>query len=122
MISKRPRLFIAVFFISVLFVGKSHAQDPQVPQDPRFHFPSQSPAERQPQDSINREVEKAQLKKANEARQAELKQETDKLLVLATQLKEYVDKTNASILSIDVIKKADEIERLAHSVKVKMKE
>jgi hypothetical protein len=36
-------------------------------------------------------------------------------------LKEYVDKSNENILSMDVIKKADEIEKFAHSVKEKMK-
>lgn len=60
-------------------------------------------------------------KKANEQRQAELKRDTDKLLKLSTELKEYVDKSNENILSLDVIKKADEIEKLAHNVKVKMR-
>ena len=36
-------------------------------------------------------------------------------------MKEYVDKTNENMLSMDVIKKAEEIEKLAHSVKDKMK-
>jgi hypothetical protein len=54
-------------------------------------------------------------------RQKRLVADTDKLLALATDLKEQVDKTNKNILSIDVIKKADEIEKLAHSVKERMK-
>ena len=54
-------------------------------------------------------------------RQADLKRDTEKLLKLSTELKEYVDKTNESVMSLDVIKKADEIEKLAHSVKVKMR-
>jgi hypothetical protein len=32
-----------------------------------------------------------------------------------------VDKTNKDMLSLNVIRKADEIEKLAHSVKEKMK-
>ena len=60
-------------------------------------------------------------KKANQARQADLKRDTEKLLKLATELKESVDKTNESTLSVDVVKKAEEIEKLAHSVKDKMK-
>jgi hypothetical protein len=60
-------------------------------------------------------------KKANQARQAMLKSDTDKLLKLAVELKDYVDKSNENVLSVDVLKKADEIERLAHSVKDKMK-
>ena len=54
-------------------------------------------------------------------RQADLKRDTEKLLKLATELKESVDKTNESTLSVDVVKKAEEIEKLAHSVKDKMK-
>ncbi len=60
-------------------------------------------------------------KKANEQRQAELKRDTEKLLKLSTELKEYVEKSNENVLSLDVIKKAEEIEKLAHSVKTKMK-
>ena len=60
-------------------------------------------------------------KKRNVARQQDIKKDTDKLLELATELKQYVDKTNQDILSMDVIKKADEIEKLARSVREKMK-
>lgn len=57
----------------------------------------------------------------NSERQKRLVADTDKLLALATQLKQEVDKTNRDVLSVDVIKKADEIEKLAHSVKERMK-
>jgi hypothetical protein len=60
-------------------------------------------------------------KKANLARQALLKTDTDKLLKLAEELKDYVDKSNENVLSLEVLKKAEEIEKLAHSVKDKMK-
>lgn len=60
-------------------------------------------------------------KKANQERQAALRKDSAKLLKLATELNEYVDKTNENMLSMDVIKKAEEIEKLAHSVRDKMK-
>ncbi len=60
-------------------------------------------------------------KKANLQRQASLKADTDKLLKLAEELKDSVDKSNENVLSVDVLKKAEEIEKLAHSVKDKMK-
>ena len=66
-------------------------------------------------------MEREMVKKANRARQADLKRDTEKLLKLASELKECVDKTSESTLSLDVIKKAEEIEKLAHSVKEKMK-
>ena len=40
---------------------------------------------------------------------------------LATALKQYVDKSNENTLSVDVIKKAEEIEKLAHTIREKMK-
>ncbi|MGA2371110.1 MAG: hypothetical protein ACLPPV_17130 [Candidatus Korobacteraceae bacterium] len=60
-------------------------------------------------------------KKINLQRQDELKKDTEKLLELATELKQSVDKTDANTLSLEVIKKADQIEKLAKSVKEKMK-
>lgn len=61
-------------------------------------------------------------KKANKERQAELKKDTEKLLKLSTELKEYVDKSNQDVLSLEVVKKAEEIERLAHNVKTRMRD
>ena len=60
-------------------------------------------------------------KKANLERQAALKSDTEKLLKLAEELKTSVDKSSASVLSLEVLKKAEEIEKLARSVKDKMK-
>jgi hypothetical protein len=66
-------------------------------------------------------IEEQQAKARSNERQKKLVADTDKLLSLATELKTDVDKTNQNILSMDVIKKADEIEKLAHSVKERMK-
>ena len=60
-------------------------------------------------------------KRAAKERVAALKSDTDKLLKLSVELKQYVDKSDENVLSVEVIKKADEIEKLAHSVKYKMK-
>jgi hypothetical protein len=60
-------------------------------------------------------------KKAAKERVAALKHDTDKLLRLSVELKDSVDKSDENVLSLDVIKKAEEIEKLAHSVKEKMK-
>ena len=60
-------------------------------------------------------------KKATKERVAALRHDTDKLLRLSVELKESVDKSDENVLSLDVIKKAEEIEKLAHSVREKMK-
>ena len=62
-----------------------------------------------------------QAERRNEDRQAQLVQDTDRLFDLAKELKDQVGKTNKDVLSVDVVKKADEIEKLAKSVHDKMK-
>lgn len=51
----------------------------------------------------------------------QIAEDSAKLLKLATDLKAEVDKTNKDTLSLRVIRTADEIEHLAHSVRQKMK-
>lgn len=73
-------------------------------------------------DVTQREMMAKMALKRNAARQQQLVKDTNQLLALATELKTDVDKTNKDVLSIDVIKKAEEIEKLAKSVKDRMKE
>jgi hypothetical protein len=72
-------------------------------------------------DEARDRVMKDMEKKAAKERVAALKSDTDKLLKLSVELKTYVDKSDENVLSLDVIKKAEEIEKLARSVKDKMK-
>ena len=73
------------------------------------------------EDENRAKIEKDMAKKANRERQAQLQRDTDNLVKLANELKQYVDKSNENTLSLDVVKKAEEIEKLARSVKDKMK-
>jgi predicted nucleic acid-binding Zn-ribbon protein len=75
-----------------------------------------------PKDPERARLEREMAKKANHARQEQIQKDTARLLKLATELKEYVDKSNENTLSLDVVKKAEEIEKLAHTVKEKMKD
>lgn len=65
------------------------------------------------------EIQQARMR--NVERQKQLVADTQKLLDLANQLKADVDKSTKDTMSLDVIRKADEIEKLAHNVKEKMK-
>jgi hypothetical protein len=58
---------------------------------------------------------------ANAERRKQIADDSARLLKMATDLKAEVDKTTKDTLSLAVIRKADEIERLAHIVKEKMK-
>lgn len=117
----RLRTFVAPFalVIMLLLVTPSFGQAPgQLPQP--LPNPGQLPPSAS-EDTARERMEKEMAKKANEERQAQLKRDTDRLLKLATELKNSVDKTDQNTLSVDVVKKAEEIEKLAHSVKEKMK-
>ena len=115
------RLLVSVFLLFLVIVvpafssGQAPGQPPQ-----RLPNPSQLPAPAS-DDTGHERIEKEMAKKANEERQAQLKRDTDRLLKLATELKNSVDKTDQNTLSVDVVKKAEEIEKLAHNVKEKMK-
>ena len=73
------------------------------------------------EDEARARIAKDMEKKAMKERAAALKTDTDKLLKLSVELKAYVDKSDENVLSLDVMKKAAEIEKLAHSVREKMK-
>jgi hypothetical protein len=110
------RKFLILFlFCCLLGVNSPLAQvQSRQPQDPQFG------SERE-KDPTEEKMEHQREKALNKQRQVALQKDTDHLLELATQLKEYVDKSNEHTLSLDVVKKADEIEKLAKSVKDKMK-
>jgi hypothetical protein len=59
------------------------------------------------------------LDAANAERKKLVADESARLLKLATDLKAEVDKTTKYTLSLDVIRKADEIERMARDVRKK---
>jgi hypothetical protein len=96
--------------------SQSAHQMPGLPQTPG-HNPATDP---DPDPTGPGRAER-QAKMQNVDRQKRLVADTEKLLTLATDLKEQVDKSTKDTLSVDVIKKADEIEKLAHSVKERMK-
>jgi hypothetical protein len=102
--------------------GQMFPQQPtsrQGAQVPGFPTPGRNGnPERDPLDPHRAEQ---QEKLRNNDRQKRLVADTDKLLSLATDLKAQVDKSTKDTLSVDVIKKAEEIEKLAHSVKERMK-
>ncbi|HYX52159.1 MAG TPA: hypothetical protein VE783_01825 [Candidatus Limnocylindrales bacterium] len=81
-------------------------------------------AQREPRtpSQMEKDQETQRLKEANSRRQEDLRADTDRLLQLATELKAAVDKSNENLLSLDVVRKADEVEKLAKRVRDKMKD
>jgi hypothetical protein len=79
------------------------------------------PDNNQVNDINDQQTKKRNFEVANAERKKQISEDSAKLLKLATDLKAEVDKTTKDTLSLNVVRKADEIERLAHSVKEKMK-
>ena len=71
---------------------------------------------------LEQEMEDRRFHEANKKRQDEIREETQKLFQLASDLKAAVEKTDENMMSLEVIKKAEEVEKLARKVKDKMKE
>lgn len=69
------------------------------------------------------DVQKQQAIAANEQRRLEIRRDTEKMAELTQELKDYLEKSaQGSVVSVDAIKKAEQIEKLAKSVKSKMKQ
>ena len=74
------------------------------------------------QDPSQKEMQDRMAREANKKRQQDIRNDTDKLFQLATELKAAVDKSNENLLSLEVVRKAEDVEKLAKKVKEKMKE
>lgn len=66
-------------------------------------------------------LEKKLAKQRTKDRYQSLRRDSEKLLELATELKQHVDRAGENTLSMDVIKKCDDIEKLSKSIRGKMK-
>lgn len=115
---------IASAFLLLVFCFPALAQMPggmpQPQQPPAQPNISGGPAMTNGDDPAARMNEEL-VKRAEKERVEQLKLDTDKLLKLSVELKSYVDKTDTNVLSLDVMKKAEEIEKLAKSVHDKMR-
>ncbi len=69
----------------------------------------------------DQQAKKQNFDAANLERKRQINDDSARLLKLAGDLKVEVDKTSKDTLSLGVIRKADEIEKLARDVKEKMK-
>lgn len=68
------------------------------------------------------EVQRQQAIAANLQRQQEVKRDSEKMLQLTQELNQYLQSKSQGTMSVDALKKAEQIEKLAHSVKSKMKQ
>ena len=118
--SRLSSLFLLLMFalpVSPQIINRDICDPQRIGESPEHYQQRRIMGDCDVQDKMKRTAEK----KWNKERQAKLKADTDKLLELATQLKQQVDKSNENVLSLEVIRKAEEIEKLAHDVRDRMK-
>jgi hypothetical protein len=110
-------LKLAVIGMVLVIVGSAKVGGGQMLPAPSLPWSHQMPGMSQPE--IMQKMEQQRLLVSE--RQKRLIEDTDKLLMLSTALKEQVNESNKNVLSLDMIKKAEQIEKLAHSVKERIK-
>jgi hypothetical protein len=99
----------------------------QIPQSPASSglpplAPGIGPAAANPNDPSAMRMKRARQVAADDDRHKRMVSDADKLLELATGLKAEVDKSTANETSVTAFNKADQIEKLAHDVKQRLKE
>jgi hypothetical protein len=113
----RNPVFSLTLWLTILIAGFAFGQQihlpPMVQQGPNT---SNVPVRSQ------EEADGERARKANEMLQMEIKRDTEKLVQLTGELKESIDKSTQGMLAADTVKKAEQIEKLARSVKSKLKQ
>ena len=105
--------WLTAIVVAFSMISWAQKQIPTTPIDPNYSAA--------PQSDVDAAFSRHIIQQQDADRDLALRKDTDKLLELASELKQNVDRTNPNLLSLDVIRKAQEIEKLAKSVREKMK-
>jgi peptidoglycan hydrolase CwlO-like protein len=113
---RTQQLFLWMVFVTVISLGlavqPAHAQLPKAPNPAAAQ--GSDPDAPQPPPNMDR--------KLLEENDKDMKKKVQQLYDLVSQLKEQVDKTDSSkVLNLELVKKAEEIEKLAHDIKNRTK-
>jgi len=100
------------------FSGLSLLAAVAAPQTPAKQDQAASAPEKTPEQSADKQQP---VPTKVEMQQKQLAEDTAKLLQLANELKADMDKTTKDTLSLTVVKKAEQVEKLAHKVREEMK-
>jgi hypothetical protein len=121
--SYRLKPLAAILLLAGSFVLADAQQQSPTTTRPVPVSPGQAPlsSDENDGDAMARRAMEQQALRRNTQRQQDIVNDTTKLLDLAQQLKAEVDKSSKNQMSVSVIKKAEEIEKLAKAVKEKMK-
>jgi hypothetical protein len=118
------RSFLTITVLAGAYAGLTG--DSTSAQTPVLRPPQNPPMPGQPGQPPTTETEGPSLpnpdKKILENNDKDMKKKVEELYQLAKELKEEVEKTDSSkVLSLNLVKKAEEIEKLAHDIKNRSK-
>jgi hypothetical protein len=114
---RKATLLVAVLCVLFAVAMPVSAQQVQLPLSV-----SQSQSMRNVPVTVGDQIQKQQAEAANQQRQVEIKRDSEKMFELTQELNDYLQKAGHGVVSVDAIKKAEQIEKLAKSVKSKMKQ
>ncbi|MDT8066535.1 MAG: hypothetical protein ROO76_00050 [Terriglobia bacterium] len=106
-------LILFLFYLPLSMFAQSPVS--QQPQPGQIGVPGQK------EEPIPKDIADRMAREQMRDRYDSLKRDSERLLELATELKQYVDKSGQDVMSLEVIRKCDQIEKLSKSVRAKMK-
>jgi hypothetical protein len=132
----RVSRWMAAFLLSIFLFGSTLAAQARSGNPPTL--PTQVPDASQADPSVtdpefgtqrngnrrtttNERAEKLIEKERAQERWRDIKKRSEQLLEVATELKQYVDRSGENVLSLEVIKKAEQMEKLSKDLQKKMK-
>jgi len=107
---------IIALAVSRVVLGQRTLQNPPLPP-----IATTMPDVNQMAKMQDQQAKQQNFEAVNAERKRQIAEDSARLLKLAVDLKAEVDKTSKDTLSLNVIRKAEEIEKLARNVKEKMK-
>lgn len=120
--SFRLKFLAAIVFLGSCFLVANAQQLPPLTRPvPNTPGQAQNPSDDNDQDTMAHRAMIQQAQRRNEQRQQDIVHDTAKLLALTEQLKDALAKNDKDQSTASMIKKTEEIEKLAKSVKEKMK-
>src|SRR3954464_15757680 len=114
---RRTVLVVLATFLMIMTVNIGRSLPPALAAPQRQQHPDEPP----PPDPALQKMQKEAEKQRNEQRQSDLQRDADQLYKLAGELKRSVDSTNKNVLSLEGLRKTEEIQKLAKDLHDKMK-
>jgi hypothetical protein len=114
-----------VLMTAASYTSKAQQSSPPIKGMPSSSNPMPNSRSGLNEDSINdastARMQEQRMHAAQDDRHKRMAQDADKLLALATELKADVDKATKNETSVTAFQKANEIEKLAHDVKERLR-